>query len=142
MTLGHAPSLRTFVAVLTASAVLAGCAGRSLRQAPPVVDWSSGGSPPVSQVTPSPSDAAVTYTVRRDDTLASIAARFNTTPTNLAAWNNLGANPRLRTGDVLRVAPPGAQATVDSNPVATTQPIGNDVVEQRAIGTAMPPLQQ
>ena len=111
--------------------LVAGCATRSLNTPPPVVDWSTG-----SQGTRPSSVPVPTYTVRRDDTLASIAKRFNTTPAELAAWNNLGPSPRVRPDQVLRVSPPGAPAPgSDGNaPVATTQPIGSESVEQRPLG--------
>lgn len=121
--------LRASAIVIGGAVILVGCAGRSLNP-PQIVDWSSGAQPPVSQVT-----GVVLYTVRRDDTLASIAARFNTTPANLAALNNLGPNPRIRPDQVLRVSAPGVPSPIDSNPVATTQPIGNEAIEQRPIGT-------
>jgi lipoprotein NlpD len=119
---------RASVALFGAAALLAGCAGRSLNP-PQVVDWSSGAQP----VAPT-AVGVVLYTVRREDTLASIAARFGTTPANLAAWNNLGTPPRVKPDQVLRVSPPAAASAVD--PVATTQPIGNDAIEQRPIGSA------
>jgi lipoprotein NlpD len=139
MTLGRNPRIRSTATTLVLLA-LAGCASRSLNP-PQIVDWSSGALPPVSQLSPSLADRAVVYTATRDDTLASIAARFNTTPSNLAAWNNLGPKARIGAGQVLRVAPPGASAPVDSSPVATTQPIGNETIEQRPLGapvTTMP----
>ena len=44
------------------------------------------------------------YTVQRGDALASVAARWNTTPANLQAWNHL-PNNRIRVGQVLLVKP-------------------------------------
>lgn len=44
------------------------------------------------------------YTVRRGDALASIAARWNTTPERLQAWNKLPTN-RIRIGQTLIVKP-------------------------------------
>ncbi len=116
-----------------ALAVLAGCTTVSLNQ-PQVVDWSTGAPPSVTQVSPSeaPVASAPTYVVRRDDTLASIAQRFGTTPAQLAAWNALAPNTRVRPDQVLRVGPPPPPP--DSAPVATPQPIGNEGVEARPIG--------
>jgi lipoprotein NlpD len=111
--------------------MLAGCAGRSLNT-PEVLDWSSGARPTVT----SAAAAGAFYTVGRGDTLASIAARFRVAPADLAAWNNLGPNPRLTENQVLRVAPPESVKPADTNPVATTQPIGGESIEQRPIGTA------
>ncbi len=44
------------------------------------------------------------YTVRRGDALASIAARWNTTPQRLQVWNHLPDN-RIRIGQALVVKP-------------------------------------
>jgi lipoprotein NlpD len=124
---------RASVALFGAAAILAGCAGRSLNP-PQVIDWSSGAQPAAPTA-----EGVVLYTVRREDTLATIAARFKTTQANLVAWNNLGTPPRIKPDQVLRVSPPVAPSAVDSNPVATTQPVGNDAIEQRSIGTAGSP---
>jgi lipoprotein NlpD len=116
-----------------AIAMLAGCAGRSLN-VPEVVEWSSGARPPVTSAAAAGSTAF--YSVSRGDTLASIGARFRVAPADLAAWNNLGPNPRLAENQVLRLTPPDGARPADTNPVATTQPIGGESVEQRPIGTA------
>ncbi|MEO8938109.1 MAG: peptidoglycan DD-metalloendopeptidase family protein [Burkholderiaceae bacterium] len=115
--------------------LLAGCASRSLN-APPVVDWSEGAqSAAPAPVVVAPA-APMLYTVKRDDTLNAIGKRYNVTANDLAAWNNLGPNPRLKVDQVLRVSPPTPVPPPDSGgPVATTQPIGSETVEQRAIGT-------
>ena len=122
----------TFVVACT----FAGCASRSLNP-PPVIERST----ELRTVKPLPGIVATTpdgrtqlYTVKRDDTLFSIAKRFNTTPAELANWNNLGADPRLRIDQILRVSPPNASAPGSDNaPVAITQPVGNESVEQRPL---------
>ena len=112
------------VALLVLSC-LAGCASRSLN-APSVVDWSEGAAParttPVSPQPPS-------YVVRPGDTVASIARAQNVTPADLAAWNNLGLSPRVQPNQVLRLSPPTGVP-----PVAVTQPIGSETIEQRPLG--------
>jgi lipoprotein NlpD len=130
-----------FALTLTTLLVLAGCAGRSLNVAPPVEDWSD------SRLQPAPirNDKPLLYTVRKGDTLTSIAARFNTTPANLIAWNNLGSTSRLAPDQVLRVSPPlvtGGAPVANGNtaPVATTSPIGSENVEQRPLGAPTAPL--
>jgi lipoprotein NlpD len=125
--------LLPLVTSVVATLVVAGCTSVSLKEQPQVVDWSRSGSATVTPVQPQPA-AAVLYTVRRQDTLESVAARFNTTPANLAAWNNLGPNPKIRPDQVLRVTAPDAPAPVDTGPVATTQPIVTGGIEARPLG--------
>jgi lipoprotein NlpD len=138
MTLRLYPTrLHSSTATIVVAVALAGCAGRSLNT-PQIVEWSNGAQPTVSPAQ-SADSASVTYTVRRDDTLASIATRFNATPTNIAAWNNLGPNPRVQPGQIIRVSPPGSPTLVDTSPIATTQPIGIAGVEQRSIGAPNEP---
>lgn len=118
-----------------------GCASRSLTP-PPVIDRSTEAratvAPPGTVVT-APDGRTRLYTVNRDDTLYGIARRFDTTPAELANWNNLGTDPRLHAGQVLQVSrpdasPPGTVAN-ESTPVAVTQPIGSESVEQRPLGS-------
>ena len=120
--------------VILGVVLLAGCAGRSLNP-PQVVEWSTGGRPAVTGASPGTAGTAF-YSVTRGDTLASIAARFRVSPSDLAAWNSLPSNPRLTENQVLRVSPPEVSRPVDASPVATTQPIGGETIEQRPIGTA------
>ena len=127
----------TEVGTLIAVLLLAGCAGRSLNVAPPVEDWSDARA----QTAAAKNDRSLSYTVRKGDTLASIAARFNTTPANLLAWNNLGSS-RVTPDQVLRVSPPasaGSPSADGSAPVATTSPIGSESVEARPLGTPTAP---
>ncbi len=113
--------------------LLAGCASRSLN-APPVVDWSTG-APPATSVSAVP--APRLYTVQRDDTLASIAKKFNVTTADLIAWNGFGPNPRVLPNQVLRVSSPNASPTVvdSASPIAVPQPVGSETVEQRPLGS-------
>ncbi len=130
--------LSTFA--LAAMATLAGCASRSLN-APPVEEWSNGSAvrssaPPAT----APAQAQQLYTVRRDDTLASIAKRFNTTPAAIAGWNNIGPTTTLRADQVLRVSPPTVVQPQVEPQVAVTKPIGTESVEQRQLGAAPVPV--
>ena len=125
----------SFGAVLVASSLvvasLAGCASRSLN-APPVVDWSNAGS---STRTTSAPTVPRYYTVRRDDTLASIARQFDTTPGDLAQWNALGADSKLRIDQVLRVNAPTLGGIPDASATgAVARPIDGGAVEQRPLG--------
>jgi membrane-bound lytic murein transglycosylase D len=47
----------------------------------------------------------ITYTIRRGDTLSSIARHYQVSVADIMSWNNLSAGKRLRPGDRLRVFP-------------------------------------
>ena len=51
------------------------------------------------------------YTVRRGDALSAIAARWNTTPDQLRAWNDLPSN-KIRVGEQLLVKPRSTESVV------------------------------
>ncbi|HZQ09175.1 MAG TPA: LysM peptidoglycan-binding domain-containing protein [Anaerolineae bacterium] len=68
----------------------------------------------VSDDTTTPSQPVTqTYTVRRGDTLATIAARFGVTLQNLMAWNGIKKANLVQVGQVLKItaAPPRATVT-------------------------------
>jgi len=68
----------------------------------------------------SPSErGAATYTVKRGDTLYSIATKHHLDYHDVAAWNGIGSNYRLEIGQVLRLGPKGA-ASRASAPSRTT----------------------
>ncbi len=131
-------SLAFFIPAFVIACTMVGCASRSLNS-PPVIERSTGlgsSAAPPGTVATAPDGRTQLYTVKRDDTLFGIAKRFNTTPAELANWNNLGTDPRLRVDQVLRVSPPVAAGPAsESAPVAVTQPIGSETVEQRPLGT-------
>lgn len=107
-----------------AAAILAGCAART--QAP-VIERSA----PQSKVPPLAAPAAPGdfYTVKKGDTLYSIALDHGQSHRDVAAWNNV-ENPNLiAVGQQLRVTPPEGIAV--AKPVA-----GPGVVETRPLGAA------
>ena len=73
----------------------------------PAVAFERSPSPPSASPTPAPTPAASerprTYRVRRGDTLSGIAARFDTTVTELQRLNRIADPNRLRVGQVLRL---------------------------------------
>jgi lipoprotein NlpD len=58
-----------------------------------------------------------TYTVRRGDTLYSIASRYRVDFKDLARWNGIGRDYVILPGQVLRLAPVRTQASANSSPM-------------------------
>ncbi len=106
---------------------LAGCASRPVQA--PVIER----APPAAAAPAAPSVADTgpkMYTVKRGDTLFSIALDQGHDYKDLVAWNNLDQPNRLRPGQQLRLGPPGVQeAPVTVSPVT---PSGR--VETRPLG--------
>ena len=113
-----------FAAVLT----LAGCSSRPVQA--PVIERA-----PPSTAKPAAAPAADTrpegYTVKRGDTLFSIALDHGLDYKELAAWNTVDSTYRIRPGQQLRLKPPAGlqEAPVTVNPVTTsgrveTRPLG------------------
>jgi lipoprotein NlpD len=142
-------------------AVLALAAGCASRPAPaPVVDARApkpvaGKSATAAKITPAPAaqiatkQAAEFYTVKRGDTLYSIALEHGVDPRDLAQWNGLDDPTRLRVGSPLRVRPslsstPAVTATAEperpSAQVGSARIVGR--VESRPLESpsSLPPL--
>jgi lipoprotein NlpD len=103
-----------------AAAIAAGCATQ--RAPAPVVDGRAKPAAARSVATPAPvtpRPAADFYTVKRGDTLYSIAQDHGVDQREVAQWNGLDDPTRLRLGQQLRVRPPLASA---SAPVAVVEP--------------------
>jgi lipoprotein NlpD len=98
--------LPSTIIMLAISSVLAGCATPSPA---PIVHRTSG--------TETSEAKREYYTVGRGDTLSAIGQRFGVSTRDIVEWNQLGANPVLQAGQVLRVAAPVTAAA--SRPVAT-----------------------
>ena len=113
-----------------AALTLAGCASRPVQA--PVVDR----APPAAASPAAPAPAPVDtrpefYTIRRGDTMYSIALDHGLDYKELAAWNNLDDPRRIRPGQQLRIKPPAGagEAPVTVRPVITsgrveTHPLG------------------
>ena len=125
------------IGLVVAASLVAGCASRSLN-APQVVDWSDGAQS-ARPAAATPTVQPLLHTVKRDDTLLSIARRYNTTPTAIAAWNNLPIDVKLKVDQVLRVSSPASTVAAPDAYVAVTQPIGSGTIEQRPLGAAPEP---
>ena len=109
--------------------MLTGCASRPVQA--PVVDR----APPAaaSPATAPPGDTRPEfYTIRRGDTMFSIALDHGLDYKELAAWNNLDNPNRIRPGQQLRIKPPAGveEAPVTVNPVTTS-----GRVEARPLGS-------
>ncbi|HEY4370594.1 MAG TPA: peptidoglycan DD-metalloendopeptidase family protein [Burkholderiales bacterium] len=113
-------NLRTTVACVIAAGLLAACASGSRA---PIVDRNPGARPPATAAAPgapaAPSGPEY-YTVKRGDTLYSIALDHGQDYKEVAAWNNLTNVNVISVGQVLRVVPPGqaAPAPVPGTPDA------------------------
>jgi len=120
---------RRFVAVLFALA-LSACA---TKMPAPVVERA--GTPSGLE-----SAAAPLYTVKKGDTLYSIALEQGVNYRDLAAWNYIDDPARIRVGQQLRVRPPAPPAASDGS--AVTQPIasGAPIVEQRPLDGGAAPV--
>jgi lipoprotein NlpD len=102
------------------AAVLAGCAGQ--QGGAPVVDRTGRSVPPAKapgaptaqpgsqEPAPAPVGTAGTYTVKRGDTLYSIALEHGVDYRELAQWNALEDPSRLKVGQVLRLQGEQVQA--------------------------------
>ncbi|WP_063837216.1 peptidoglycan DD-metalloendopeptidase family protein [Burkholderia oklahomensis] len=56
-----------------------------------------------------PAPVVTRYVVKRGDTLSAIADANGCTVRDLQAWNHMGRRTRIAIGQVLRIAPPGAE---------------------------------
>ena len=63
-------------------------------------------------------DEPIYYVVKRGDAISTIATRFDTTPEQIRAWNNL-VGDRVRIGQQLTVKPKGPRQKPPPAPVAT-----------------------
>jgi membrane peptidoglycan carboxypeptidase len=78
---------------------------------------------PTPEVTPSPTPQVFYYTVEPGDTLADIAARFNTTVEIIAALNNLDPSKPLIPGTVLAIpVPPSREGNTSAFGAAADRP--------------------
>jgi lipoprotein NlpD len=83
-------------------------------------------SPPVEKPIP-------THTVKRGETLASIAVQYGLALRDLAAWNNIVNPNRLETGRVLVLAPPSGATPVPATAVTTPLVTAGPPIEARPL---------
>ncbi|AZQ56142.1 peptidoglycan DD-metalloendopeptidase family protein [Burkholderia cenocepacia] len=131
---------------LAAVLVMAGCASTqsvppsdTLAGQPP--DSSPPAAPAPAAMPPAPILVAHKYVVKRGDTLTGIASANNCSVADLRTWNKLGANGRLRRGQVLRIVkqqplpPAGAGGT---QAVASNGAAGNQATAQATAQATSP----
>ena len=144
------PTVLVRIAAIALVIGLAACASRgrapiedrTARPAPPA------GVPAAVAGAPAPAEAEVrpqTYTVKRGDTLRTIATDLGVDYRELAAWNNIENVNRISVGQVLRVSPPGeaaaASATgVQTMPLRTAPPVQAGDVPASASPSASAPV--
>jgi lipoprotein NlpD len=125
--------MKRFVLLLLAACVLAGCAAR---RPAPVIERAPVAArppaPPAPVVQAVPATAPGTYTVRRGDTLYSIALDNGLDYRDLAAWNNIGDANVIREGQVLNLK--GPPSDIQVRPIA-----GAGGVQVRPLGEAVAP---
>jgi lipoprotein NlpD len=121
------------LAIVGVMLVLAGCAARrpapvmERTSPPPVVEAPvAAPEPPVEKPVP-------THTVKRGETLASIALQYGLDYRELAAWNNIVNPNRLEVGRVLVIAAPPGAAPVISAPVTTPLVTAGPPIESRPL---------
>lgn len=113
-------TVQRLAVTLAVALILAGCAS----QPPSPVDrsgTSSAGAPAIKDG----------YTVKKGDTLYSIALDHGQDYRDLINWNNIENPNRILVGQVLRVRPPGAATS--AGPVVV-KPITSSTVEQKPLG--------
>ncbi len=130
------PTLLCFAAL--AATLLAGCGSQPVQA--PVIERA-----PVSAVKPAMPTPAVKsselYTVRRGDTMFSIALDHGLDYKELAAWNNIDNPRRIRPGQQLRITPPAGapEAPVIVNPITTSGRVeSRPLAAQPGAATAAP----
>ncbi|MBE0612979.1 MAG: peptidoglycan DD-metalloendopeptidase family protein [Burkholderiales bacterium] len=112
-----------------AAVTFAGCANRPVQA--PVLDRAPPAGTQAQSLPPATSSQDL-YTVRRGDTMFSIALDHGLDYKELAAWNNVGDPGRIRPGQQLRIKPP---AGAGEAPVTVRPVVGSGRVETRPLGS-------
>ena len=132
-----------------AAAVLLLATGCMTQQrAAPVQDRRTAVAPPPQAVVVEPAlvpgpgaPPSSTYTVKRGDTLFSIAAELGIDHRDLARWNKLDDSAKLRVGQGLRIAPTEEESAVQIGTARGTGPLDARPLDSRPLGTpAAPPV--
>jgi lipoprotein NlpD len=132
------------VALILALAQLAGCASRAPGSAPVEDRRPAARAPAAKKAAPAPAPAAPapvpdTYTVKRGDTLYSIALEHGQDYRDVAQWNSLDDPSKLSVGQVLRVTQP-PQPPVALGTGRATGRIESRPLESKPLGTPSKPV--
>ena len=137
--------MKNRIIVILVALLIAGCAARGRA---PVSDRTPELAPSAPEVVapapalepppPAVEKPLPAHTVKRGETLASIATQYGVDRRELAAWNNIVNPNALRVGQVLIVGAPGASASAalsaPSTPVTTPLVTGGPPIEARPLG--------
>ncbi|HEX6530107.1 MAG TPA: peptidoglycan DD-metalloendopeptidase family protein [Burkholderiales bacterium] len=125
--------MKAFLALLVL-VLAAGCApqrrGAPVEDRRPPARAAAKPAAPAEKSSPAPAAPQGFYTVKRGDTLYSIALEHGQEYREVAQWNSLDDPTKISVGQVLRVAPPAAPA------VAVGTPRGSGRIESRPIASA------
>lgn len=134
--------------LVPATALLAACASGYRA---PVVERNVTRNAPAKPAAPATAQKPDTYTVKRGDTLYSIALDNGVDYRELAAWNALSDPAVVKEGTVLRLRPPAAQQTAqpEARPLAQgdtgvqVRPVVTPgAIEARSLGDSRPATEQ
>jgi len=141
--------MKALIAVVALAALAWGCSpGRGpapVEDRRPTRVATPAAKPPTAKPAPAPGAAPVAtadsfYTVRRGDTLYSIALEHGADYREVAQWNSLDDPSKLRVGQVLRVSAPPQQPQTGVQVGAVPQGAGK--IESRPLGSAPQQPQQ
>src|ERR1700712_726770 len=127
-------------ACVVALSALAACASRM--DGAPVVDRTGGMAPGMSTNAPSDQPPGPPppgyYRVQPGDTLYRVALQNGQNYRDIATWNNLSNPNQIEVGQLVRVAPPGANLAATTPGVSTAPIVGGGVQAQPLGGAAQP----
>jgi lipoprotein NlpD len=135
--------LRNWIVVAIVPALICGCAAPRpapvLERQPEIRLPTPAAKTPAAApaLAPQPDSRPEFYTVKKGDTLYSIALEHGLDYRELAEWNNLGPVYAIRVGQQLRLRPPPATvvtAPLKAPPPVTGKPVGSPPPAQRAPG--------
>jgi lipoprotein NlpD len=139
----HMTPLFRLAASAVSLLIVAGCASPSHKA--PVEDRSRAGSaspsgsasaPAAPRVLPGAENAGKPgyYTVKAGDTVIRISLESGQNWRDIASWNGLDNPNLIEVGQVLRVVPPG----VDASAVVATKPVSSPRIEARGLDSSKP----